>query len=64
MKINEAALLAHQRRSPQPSLLSHKDLFSVSLHTADQFRRVLDFFDLFVRRHTTPTWKTHAQRHT
>ena len=62
MKINEAVLPAPQRTLVQSSLLSYKDTFSVSLHTADQFRRVLDFFDLFVRRHTTPTWKTDAQR--
>lgn len=61
MKINEAVLPAPQTTAVQSSLLSHKETFSVSLHTAEQFRRVLDFFDLFVRWHTTPTWKTDAR---
>jgi hypothetical protein len=62
MKINEAVLPAPPTTPVQSSLLSNRGTFSVSLHTADQFRRVLDFFDVFVRRHTTPTWKTDAQR--
>jgi len=61
MKITEAMLPAPQSPSLKSSLLSYKDTFSVSLHTAEQFRRVLDFFDLFVRWHTTPTWKADAR---
>jgi hypothetical protein len=56
MKINEAALPNPQTTPVQSSLLNYADTFHVSVHTTDQFCRVLDFFDLFVRRDTTLTW--------
>jgi hypothetical protein len=62
MKINEAGLPDSQTTLVQASLLGHADTFHVSLHTADQFRCALEFFDLFTRRDTTPTWQTDAER--
>jgi len=62
MKINEAVLPDSQTTPVQESLLNRADTFHVSLHTADQFRRILEFFDFFARRDTTPTWQTDAER--
>ena len=62
MKINEAAFPNPQTTPVQSSLLNYADTFHVSLHTTDHFCRVLDFFDLFVRRNTTPTWNINAER--
>ena len=62
MKINEAVLPDPQTTPVQSSSFSDADTFHASLHTADQFRCVLDFFDPFVRRDTTPTWKTDAEK--
>lgn len=62
MKINEAALPNPQTTPVQSSLLNYADTFHVSVHTTGQFCHVLDFFDLFVRRDTTPTWNMNAER--
>ncbi len=62
MKINEAALPNPKTTPVESSLLNYPDTFHVSVHTTDQFCRVLDFFDLFVRRDTTPTWNINADR--
>jgi hypothetical protein len=62
VKINAAVLPDPQTTPVQSSLLSDAGTFHVSLHTADQFRCVLDFFDLFVRRwDMTPTRNMNAE---
>jgi hypothetical protein len=61
MKINEA--VSNPQTTPvEPSLLNYAETFHVSVHTSGQFRRVLDFFDSFVRRDTTPTWNIKSER--
>ena len=62
MKINDAVPPDPQTTAVQSSPFSDADTFHVSLHTSDQFRCVLDFFDPFVRRDKNPTWKTDAER--
>ena len=61
MKINEA--VPNPQTTPvQSSLSNYAETFHVSVHTTGQFRRVLDFFDSFVRRDTTPTWNIKSER--
>ena len=61
MKINEA-VPDPQTTPVQSSLSNYAETFHVSVHTTGQFRRVLDFFDSFVRRDTTPTWNIKSER--
>jgi hypothetical protein len=63
MKVNQAALPDPQTTPVQSSLPGDAETFHVSLHTPGQFRRVLDFFDMFMRRDTIPAWKIDAERH-